>query len=887
MEHRRRQIARPFGWLPCALILIVGTAIPAPAGAQDIREEVKKPKEPQLTKPPKLLKFVPAVYPTAAQKKGIQGTVQLSIELDAAGKVSKAEVVKSPDPSLSEAAVAAVKQFTFSPAEVDGKPAPIRVQYAYNFVLELAFSPKLPAWMEDRQNLPPSEDVVTGRVREQGTRLPVAGSAVAISDLGLEVKADGKGYFGFKDVPPGKYKVIAISGEHKREEVEVEVKKGEQSQITFYLPRLTVNPYETVVRGKRRKTVVTRVTLRQKELTTVPGTFGDPVRVVENLPGVTRIPYVGGALLIRGAPPGDSGVFLDGIKVPLIYHFLGGPSVLNPQFLDRIDYYPGNPDVRYGRLIAGVVDVHTRKTFSQQWSGSLDVNLLNTSVFLQAPITERITVAGALRRSYIDAILPAVLKSVDRPATTVVPVYYDYQARVDVKLPNDNQLFVLAFGSDDQLAIASNEDEEDISVDLDTQITFHRVLAGWRWQISDKLVSRLRPAFGIDYVTMDVGDSSVELRTIVFNLREELELKLSKRVTLRAGLDLEVGQESFDAEIPLPANYRNPGAGIDARFAFTQETATITIDQTRLGIGAYVDAIVDLTDRLQVIPGVRLELFRFFGNTRPAIDPRLTVRYGLLKKTTLKAAAGMYSKAPPPFEANETAGNPDLQLEHAVHFSGGVEQEILPALTLDAQLYFNRRYGISIGTDEVIPTDSGLKPLRFINSGVGNSYGLELILKHNVTERFYGWLAYTLSRSEQVSRVGREIARTGLDQTHILTLVASVKLGRGWETGARFRLATGRPETPIHGGLFDSDLNRYMRITGERNSVSRQLFHQLDFRVEKTWFFDLWRLSAYLDVQNVYNAENPEATLWDYRFRESGPLRGLPILPTIGIKGAF
>ena len=85
----------------------------------------------------------------------------------------------------------------------------------------------------------------------------------------------------------------------------------------------------------------TRHTVSQSELTTVPGTFGDPLRVIQNLPGVARSPYGLGLLIIRGSSPQDSGVYVDGHRVPLLYHFLGGPSVLTPDLIDRIDFYPG------------------------------------------------------------------------------------------------------------------------------------------------------------------------------------------------------------------------------------------------------------------------------------------------------------------------------------------------------------------------------------------------------------------------------------------------------------------------------------------------------------------------------------------------------------------
>jgi hypothetical protein len=57
--------------------------------------------------------------------------------------------------------------------------------------------------------------------------------------------------------------------------------------------------------------------------------------------------------------------------------------------------------------------------------------------------------------------------------------------------------------------------------------------------------------------------------------------------------------------------------------------------------------------------------------------------------------------------------------------------------------------------------------------------------------------------------------------------------------------------------------------------------------VERTWTFDYWVLGIYLDVQNVLNAQNPEGILYDYRFRETAPLRGLPILPILGVRGRF
>src|SRR4029079_8003572 len=99
--------------------------------------------------------------------------------------------------------------------------------------------------------------------------------------------------------------------------------------------------YETRVRGEATHPEEIKTTLSKAELTTVPGTMGDPLRVIQSLPGVARYPYGLGLLIVRGANPADTGVFIDTLNVPLLYHLLIGPSVLSPYLLDKVDFFPG------------------------------------------------------------------------------------------------------------------------------------------------------------------------------------------------------------------------------------------------------------------------------------------------------------------------------------------------------------------------------------------------------------------------------------------------------------------------------------------------------------------------------------------------------------------
>jgi hypothetical protein len=117
--------------------------------------------------------------------------------------------------------------------------------------------------------------------------------------------------------------------------------------------------------------------------------------------------------------------------------------------------------------------------------------------------------------------------------------------------------------------------------------------------------------------------------------------------------------------------------------------------------------------------------------------------------------------------------------------------------------------------------------------------------------------------------------------------VVSWKPGGGWELGARLRAATGRPDTPVVGSTYDADSGGYNAVIGEERSIRTPFFQQFDVRVEKSWLFKTWSLGVYVDVQNLFNADNVEGVEWDYRFRESVPITGIPILPTLGIRGQW
>jgi hypothetical protein len=254
----------------------------------------------------------------------------------------------------------------------------------------------------------------------------------------------------------------------------------------------------------------------------------------------------------------------------------------------------------------------------------------------------------------------------------------------------------------------------------------------------------------------------------------------------------------------------------------------------------------------------------------------------------VKGYLGEFSQPPQPEAVDSRFGNPRVGQEHATHVGLGYEWKPSRLWSVDGEVYFVNRRDVVVFTDDLIANEDGtFSFVNFTNGGQRRTYGAEIMIKREISERAFGWLSYTFSRALQRNPGYTRPTASAFDLPHVMNAVASYKLGRGWELGLRFQLASGRPETPVIGAVYNADDGSYEAVRGELRSVRTPTFRQIDFRVEKQWLYDRWSLGLYLDVINVANFENVEATEYDYRYRESAPVTSFPILPTLGIRGTW
>jgi hypothetical protein len=714
-------------------------------------------------------------------------------------------------------------------------------------------SPPLSPWAEDQAEL-------RGRVFERGTIVAIPGARI-VTHHGRAV-TDEEGRFVLR-LPPGEHEVLVAADGFEPVRATEKLIAGQGLIVEYRLLVAGRHKYESTVRGAGRHEGQ-RFTLRDEELHNLPGGLGDPYRVIGALPGVVTplpvLPY----FVIRGATPGMNGYFLDGMRVPQMFHFLLGNGVVHPRLIDRLDFFPGTYDVSFGRYAGGIIDSETRPARPDGHHGEVQLSLFAASALLEFKLPKDVHVEAAGSYGYLDPIIHAID---DRVHVS----YWDYQFRLDWK-----GLTVEALGSYDNLSIARPVTRRGIMVreDDDFRLTFHRVQIRdrerfGRVEVEGALVG------GIDQLAY-FGGAGVEKLSLNgrFNVRASWN-----RFKLFAGFDGEVSQFR-------PSNF-------DTNLTMQQPDSAGDLGNARDGVvfGAFAQGSVDIIKkRLDATLGARLDVYHAGPVTLLGIDPRLLVNATLLPWLKLHGGIGYYHQPPAfpiPLPGIDTFSL-QLGLQRAIQGSMGVTAELPQSFSFTLTGYYSQFYNINDAAVDFGPAVctspppeslTGL-PSQLLRQVDGDAYGMELLLRRSAG-RFTGWIAYTLSRSERVYSCG--LRPSDYDQSHVLNIVVQARLPWKLMVGARLLVTTGRPVTILEPPDGRSTV---------RNNVRLPNYVQLDLRIDREWIFKSWALAAFLEALNLTYSESIFGITYpdndgvkDYFSPQYNGFHW--ILPTVGLRGRY
>lgn len=834
-----------------------------------------------LTRPPTLLR---QVEPEVGDAGVVTGTVIMELDLGPDGHVLEVRVTHGLTPELDAAAMAALRQFEFTPAEIDGAPAAVRIEYALTF--------EAPVAIEVIDAGTPVLNL-SGVVRTAGTREAIANAIIVVGEQSAETNDVGE--FRLFDVPVGTVTLAVSAPGHERLEVAEQVRPDERTEVVYFLRPSGVPTMETVVRAEKDHREVTQVKLTRAEMRSVAGTQGDAFKVLQSLPGVARAAFGSGALVVRGSKSWDSRVYVDEIQVPQLFHFAGLSATFNAATVENISFAPGNWGVGFGRSIGGLVQADVRTPSKTGLHGYVDVSTFDVSAMVETPVSDTWSVSAAARKGLAEFTLPLAINTFAPQAASgigfqVAPSYWDYQVRAERRTTSKSRLFISLYGSSDRYQFINPNPFIDPATEgnqgsAGTAIMYHRLTLGFDYRVSDRVTFISRNSLGFDAYEQLGGATDIFYRgtQTPVQARERFRIEIPEaNLSLSTGVDLLVAPTFVDAQSPpnFKAN-QIPDPYVNRRL-FVDRSSTFFVEP-----GVFLEGTWRPHQSLQIIGGVRLDYQSFMKDVW--VDPRLSVLWTPVDWLTLKAGAAQYHQ-PPDYRVGQLSpvfGNPDLLPEGARHFTVGAETRFTDAISLDVNVYYKQLFDqvrqvltSGLGSDVNIPGAS----TRFASTGYGRAYGAEILLRHKLTKNFFGWVAYSLSRFERDGYGGQQWSPGPLDQPHNLIVVASYKLPFEITVGGRFRYASGPLVTPIVASLYDVDGNYYYPLPGQPWSVRLPDFFQLDLRIDKRFTFDRWALSLYLDVQNVTNQQNPEGLFYSFNYTQKSYVYGIPILPALGIR---
>lgn len=741
---------------------------------------------------------------------------------------------------------------------------------------------------------------ISGVVREAGTRrvIPDATVVVGINDE-IEIYTDETGTFSI-DVGDLKSKeqqfsLLVIASGFQRQNLIVTAKDGELTSIDFYmLP--AADEQATTVRERRARDNIARGSHRieDREVNELAGTYGDPAKAIENFPGMGRVLRSQGSLLVRGASPGETGVYVDDYEIPDLYHFTGSTSVINLPFVDSVELVPGAFSARYGRATGGLVSLRTKKLPNDDVHGFAKFDVIDGGAYIGVPISEKLTVGISARRSWLDVLRESQIALAGTGDSVVnIPTYWDYQLKVDYDPRPGHEASLFWFGSGDRDHNVRNGEDGLTDYVRNNDSDFHRLSLRLQTPVAEGLTNIFTPVVGYERNTFD------ELGGLRFRDRQTYDVQVRDELTYRYetsriifGIDATMRTDRFvygglfadtgERSIPSP--------DLDGRVRSQRREASAD----RLTTAFYAEGTFEPAEHFTIVPGVRIEGLWYDESPRFIVEPRFALQYDVLTGeygTTLRASTGLFSRPPDPDEvaAMRDYGK-ELDVQNALHMQAGLEQRFGPGASMTANFFAIWRDDTTTRARNFpVPNDAFENPV--IAGGSGNSVGGEFLLRSSFSKKYFAWASYAIARHDRIDGFSDDATpyayASPFDTTHLLTLVGQMQLPAGFRVGARYRIATGMPLTPVLGGILDADSGIYQPIEGPIASQRFPVFHVLDVRVDWATVLPWCEIDVYADLVNVLNLRAEEGQVFNYNFSDYTPLLGLPIIPAVGVKTTF
>lgn len=619
----------------------------------------------------------------------------------------------------------------------------------------------------------------------------------------------------------------------------------------------------------------------------IPVVFGeaDVIKAITLLPGVTNAGEGSSGFNVRGGAADQNLILLDEATVFNSSHLFGFFSVFNPDAIKDIKLYKGGIPARYGGRVSSVLDIYQKEGNSKEFHMNGGIGIVSSRILAEGPIKkDKGSFLFGGRSSYAHLFLP--LFDIDNKA-----YFYDLNTKLSYDINDNNSIYLSGYFGRDVFSITDSFEN-----------TYGNTVVNFRWNhlFSDKLFSNMSVIYSDYYYGLKLNFVEFDWNSGIQNFNFKYDFK--HYVT--DGFKLQYGLNSIYYKFnPGDIKPSTPTSGINP-FKLT--------DKYAFENAVYIDAEHKLSDKLNLSYGLRISSFLRLGQNQlntyqddqavvfnndfqiyqkanptgsesfnksdviksfANLEPRASLAYQLNDNSSVKASYNRMTQylhllsntsSPTPLDIWTPSGKyvkPQLLDQVALGYFKSFNDD---NYSLEVETYYKKiqnRIDYIDGAD-LIANDA---IEQVILNGEARAYGLEILLRKN-EGRFKGWLAYTLSKSEQKTP-GRTANETGInngnwyntayDKTHDISITTSYDWNKKWKFNANFLFQTGQPTTYPNGQYTYNGIN--IPSYSNRNEDRLPAYHRLDLSANYTPKPDKtskWQSYWVFGLYNVYNRRN-------------------------------
>ncbi|GAB4158606.1 MAG: TonB-dependent receptor [Winogradskyella sp.] len=611
----------------------------------------------------------------------------------------------------------------------------------------------------------------------------------------------------------------------------------------------------------------------------------DVIKSITLLPGVTNAGEGSSGFNVRGGAADQNLILLDEATIFNSSHLFGFFSVFNPDAIKDIKLYKGGIPAKYGGRVSSVLDIYQKEGNSSDFHMNGGIGLISSRLLAEGPIKkDKGSFLFGGRSSYAHLFLP--LFDIGN-----IAYFYDLNTKLSYRLNERNSVFLSGYFGRDVFNIQDSFEN-----------TYGNTVLNFRWNhlFSEKLFSNLSLIYSDYYYGLDLNFVGFEWESGIrnFNIKYDLKHYINNNFKLEYGLN-----SIYYKFNPGDINPNTPDSGINP-FKLT--------DKYAFENAFYLDAEHKLSNKLSLSYGARFSTFHRLGqdqlnvyeNDNPVIfnqdlgtyekaepldtesfsrsnviesfaniEPRFALAYQLNDFSSVKASYNRMSQylhllsntnSPTPLDVWTPSGKfikPQLLDQVAIGYFRTFKNNIF---SLEIETFYKtiqNRIDYIDGADLI--ANNAIE--QVILNGEARAYGMEILFRKN-EGRLKGWLAYTLSKSEQRTP-GRTNFETGInngewyntpfDKTHDISLTASYDINSKWKLSSNFLFQTGQPATFPNGQYEYSGI--VIPSYESRNSSRLPSYNRLDISVNfnpspnsQKRFKGEWVFGVY----NVYNRRN-------------------------------